>query len=390
MTTDKPRKLRRWPCAAALLLALAAASCRTRQVEGGPAPDNGTAQPSLFTLSQEQLSHIKTAQAKRATWSLTIRTTGTVDWDADHTSPAITQVSGPIARIVVDLGSPVAAGGPLLYVPSPDVTSAVATYRKALNRLDLAKRALDRSRDLLEHQAIARKDFEGAQADYNDAATEVESDLETLRILGIGKAQLDEAERQGASISPELVVRSPIAGVVVQKLVSPGQLIQAGSTTCFLISDVSTVWVQGHIYERDLASIRVGDRVEEATPSFAQVFHGVVSYIGVMTDPATRTTPVRIVTQNPGGALKKDMLVDATIHTSTRRNVLAVPASAVLHDSNNEPFVYQEVEPGKFARRMVVLGTPLDDQVEIVSGCKEGDRIVTEGAVFLEYAGSSQ
>ncbi len=390
MNTDKSRKLRRRLWTAALLLTLAAASCRTRQVEGESKKENAQAQPGLFTLSQEQLAHIKIGQAKRATWSLTVHTTGTVDWDADHTSPAITQVSGPIARIVADTGSWVAAGGPLLYVPSPDVTSGVAAYRKALNRLDLAKRALDRSRDLLEHQAIARKDLESAQADYNDAETEVESDLGTLRILGIGKAQLDEAERQGSSISPELVVRSPIAGVVIQKLVSPGQLIQAGATTCFLISDVSTVWVQGHIYEKDLASIQAGDAVEETNPSFAQVFHGVVSYIGAMVDPASRTTPVRIVTQNPGGLLKKDMLVDATIHTRTRRNVLAVPASAVLHDPDNQPFIYQEVEAGKFARRIVVLGTPLDDQVEIVSGCKEGDRIVAEGAVFLQFGGTSQ
>jgi cobalt-zinc-cadmium efflux system membrane fusion protein len=390
MTKHNIKIPRHWLGAAVLLLALASSSCRTRQVKGASAQDGGPAQPGLFTLSQEQLSHIKIAQAKRADWALTVRTTGTVDWDADHTSPAITQVSGPIARIVANTGSQVAAGDPLLYVPSPDVTGALSAYRKALNRLDLAKRALVRNRDLLEHQAIARKDFESVEADYNDAATEVESDRETLRILGIGKVQLDEAEQQGAYMSPELVVRAPISGVVVQKLVSPGQLIQAGNTTCFLISDVSTVWVQGHIYEQDLASIRVGDKVEETTPSSSQVFHGVISYIGVMVDPATRTTPVRIVTQNPGGALKKDMLVDATIHTTARRNVLSVPVSAVLHDPDNQPFVYQEVEPGRFARRAVVLGAPLDDQVEILSGCREGDRVVSEGAVFLEYAGNSQ
>jgi cobalt-zinc-cadmium efflux system membrane fusion protein len=336
------------------------------------------------------LGHIKIVPVKRTNWSLTVRTTGTVDWDADHTSPAITQVSGPIARIVVDLGSSVPLGGPLLYVPSPDVAGAVAAYRKAANRLDLAKRSLDRNKDLLDHQAIARKDLEGSQADYNDALTDLENSLQALQIMGISKDQIDAAQRQGAPINPEMVVRSPIAGVVVQKLVSPGQLIQAGSTTCFLISDVATVWVQGHIHEKDLASIRVGDAVEETNTSFTQVFHGVVSYLGAMLDPATRTTPVRIVTRNQGGLLRKDMLMDATIHTRTRENLLAVPASAVLHDADNQPLVYLESSPGRFSQREVVVGGQFDGQIEILNGCKEGDRVVSEGGVFLQFAGGNQ
>ena len=373
-----------------MILSLALAGCGGQKAPSGPAGAHDQVQPGLFTLAPDQLAHIQVVPVRRTDWSITVRTTGTVDWDADHTSPAITQVSGPIARIVVDLGSAVPFGGPLLYVPSSDVAGAVATYRKAANRLDLTKRSLDRNRDLLDHQAIARKDLEGAQADYNDALTDVENSLEALKIMRISKEQIDAAERQGAAINPEIVVRSPIAGVVVQKLVSPGQLIQAGNTTCFLISDVSTVWVQGHIHEKDLASIRVGDTVELTNTSFTEVFHGAVSYVGAMLDPATRTTPVRIVTRNPGGLLRKDMLMDTVIHTRTKRNLLAVPASAVLHDADNQPFVYLEAGAGKFAQREVVLGGQLDDQIEILSGCKEGDRVVSEGGVFLQFAGGNQ
>jgi cobalt-zinc-cadmium efflux system membrane fusion protein len=373
-----------------VILWLSLGGCGGQKAASDPPASHEQALPGPFTLTPDQLAHVKVVPVRRTDWSLTVRTTGTVDWDADHTSPAITQVSGPIARIAVDLGSAVPRGGPLLYVPSPDVAGAFASYRKAVNRLDLAKRSLDRSRDLLDHQAIARKDLEGAQADYNDALTDVENSLQSLKILGITKEQIDAAERQGAPINPEMVVRSPIGGVVVQKLISPGQLIQAGSTTCFLISDVSTVWVQGHIHEKDLASIRVGDTVEETNASFTEVFHGVVSYAGAMLDPATRTTPVRIITRNPGGLLRKDMLMDATIHTQTKRNLLSVPASAVLHDGDNQPFVYLETGPGKFAQREVVQGGQLDDQIEILSGCKEGDRVVSEGGVFLQFAGGNQ
>ena len=151
-------------------------------------------------------------------------------------------------------------------------------------------------------------------------------------------------------------MRAPIAGVVVQKLVSPGQVIQAGSTVCFMISDVSTVWVQGHIFDRDLPLVRAATRWRKPTPRSPAAFHGKVSYIGAFVDPATRTTPVRIVTHNPDGLLKKDMFVDAVIHTGTRSNVLVVPVSAVLRDEKNEPMVYVEAEPGKFAQRPVHIG----------------------------------
>ena len=373
-----------------LILALSLTGCGSEKTASAPPAAHEEVQPGLLTLTPDQLAHIKIVPVGRTNWSITVRTTGTVDWDADHTSPAITQVSGPISRIVADLGSAVPLGGPLLYVPSSDVAGDLAAYRKAANRLDLTGRSLERSRDLVAHQAIAPKELESAQADHNDALTDVENTLAALRIMGIGKEQVDAAQRQGAPINPEIVVRSPIAGMVVQKLVSPGQLIQAGSTTCFLISDVSTVWVQGHIHEKDLASIRVGDTVEQTNTSFTEVFQGVVSYVGAMLDPATRTTPVRIVTRNPGGRLRKDMLMDAVIHTRTRQNLLAVPASAVLHDADNQPFVYLETAPGKFAQREVVVGGQLDDHIEILSGCKEGDRVVAEGGVFLQFAGGNQ
>jgi cobalt-zinc-cadmium efflux system membrane fusion protein len=177
---------------------------------------------------------------------------------------------------------------------------------------------------------------------------------------------------------------------VVQKLVSPGQLIQAGATICFTLSDFSTVWVQGHVFDRDLPSVRIGDRVEESNLSSTQKFHGVLSYIGAMLDPATRTTPVRIVTLNPGGLLKKDMFVDAVIHTRTQKNILAVPVSALLRNEQNEPFVYVEVEPGKFAQRMVTIGAQQNDQQEILGGLKEGENVVSQGSVFLQFANSYQ
>jgi cobalt-zinc-cadmium efflux system membrane fusion protein len=367
-------------------------SCRSPQDTKAAASNESRSapQPGLFTVPREQLAHLRIVPVATSNWAIAIHTTGTVDFDADHTTQAITQVNGPISRILVDTGAQVKAGDPLLYVSSPDVANAISTYRKARNQEQLAQLTLNRTQVLLERGAVAEKDLEAAQAAFNDSATDVQNSLQALRIFGVTKQEIDQAEHQNVAISTELAVFAPIAGIVVQKLVSPGQLIQAGATTCFMISDVSTVWVQGHIFDHDLPSVRLGDTVEESNPAFAQKFHGVLSYIGSMADAATRTTPVRIVTENPAGLLKKDSFIDAVIHTRTQKNVLTVPVSAVLHDEQNEPFVYVEIQPGKFAQRLVSVGAQQNDQQEIVGGLKHGDNVVSEGSVFLQFANSYQ
>ena len=373
-----------------LTLILLQTDCTEKKSESNLPSEDQPIKPTLFTVSQQQLPHLRINPVQKTAWRISVQTTGTVDWDADHTTQAITQVSGPISRILVDNGSHVKAGDPLLYVASPDIANAVATYKKARDQQNLARVALDREKDLLNHGAAAAKDVESAEATYNDATTDVQNSLQALKIFAITPQELSDAERQAVPISSELAVRAPIAGTVVQKLVSPGQLIQAGATSCFMISDTSTVWVQGHIFDRDLPSVRAGDRVEETNSSFAQKFQGVVSYVGAMVDPDTRTTPVRIVTRNPGDLLKKDMYVEAVIHTKTEKNVIAVPLSAILRDEQNEPFVYVEVQPGRFARRQVTVGTQRDDSIEIRSGLKEGEEVVSQGSLFLQFANSYQ
>jgi cobalt-zinc-cadmium efflux system membrane fusion protein len=336
------------------------------------------------------MAHLKVITAGTKVWQSTVTTTGTVDWDADRTTQAITQVNGPITRILVDMGAKVSKGDPLLYVSSPDVANAVSAYRKAWNREALAKRIVDRMHDLLDRGAVATKDQEGSEADYNDARTDVQTSLQALRIFGITQQQIDQAQEQGTSISTELAVRAPIAGVVVQKLVSPGMVIQAGSTVCFMLSDTSTVWVQGHIFDRDLPFVRTGDTALETNPASARTFRGQVNYVGAFVDPATRTTPVRIVTQNPDGLLKKDMFVEASIHTGSQANVLAVPAAAVLRDDKNEPIVYVQASPGKFAQRSVTIGSLQDGMIAITSGLQKGEAVLADGSVFVQFAATIQ
>ncbi len=370
-----------------ILVLMLAAGCG-----GSPPPPaaSTTAQSGYLTVPPAQRAKLEVAPVATASWPTLVKTTGVVDFDGDQTTQVITQVSGPISRIVVDTGTRVKAGDPLLYVASADVANAVSAYRKAKNRVDQAKRTLAREKDLLEHQAIAVRELEDAQAAYNDAYSDLQASLDALHVYDLAPEDVNDAERQDASIRPELALRAPIAGTVVQKLVLPGQVIQAGSTLAFVISDMSTVWVQGHLYENDLTSVHAGDSVDVRLPALGETFRGTVSYIGAMLDPATRTTPVRITTRNPGGVLKKDQFVDLTIHDPAVRQELSVPSTAVLYDEQNMPFVYVQVRPGTFVQRLVKIGAQVGDRVQVVGGLKAGDPIVTQGSVFLQFASTYQ
>ncbi len=370
-----------------LTIGLSAAACGgASETSGSVATAAATAANGSFTVPDAQRSHVEIKTARLIDFQTTIRTTGTVDWDGDHTTQAITQVNGPITRIVVDLGTHVKTGDPLLYVASPDIAGAVSTYRKAVNRLNQAQRTLDRNKDLLAHKAIAQRDFDDSQSDYNDAATDVQTALQSLKILGVSDADLKAAEAQVGAVRAELPMRSPIDGVVVQKMVFPGQFIQAGTTQAFTISDNSTVWVQAHLFDRDVSSIAVGEEAEIRNTAFPDVFHGKVTSVGELLDPATRTTLVRIVTANPKGILKKDLFVDVSIAGPTRHKVLVVPTTAVLYDEQNLPFVYVDTGQGRFEQRTVSIGTQQGAETEITSGLKADDRVVGQGSLFLQFA----
>jgi cobalt-zinc-cadmium efflux system membrane fusion protein len=373
-------------------LGLTVAGCGGTRQDAASAAQDGAEKNAAgyFTVPDQQLPHLQLVPASQTTWTTAFHTTGTVDWDNDKTTQAITQVSGPVTRILVDAGARVKRGDVLLYVSSPDMANAVSAYRKAKNRLDLAKRNLDRNKDLLNHEAISQREFESVEADYNDAATDVQTALQALKVLDVSAQDLVEAEQQNVAIHPELAMRAPISGTVVQKLVLPGQVIEAGATPAFVISDVSTVWVQGHVYEKDLRSIHKGDTVEMRNASFPSVFRGTVTYIGDMLDPATRTTPVRIVTANTEGLLKKDLFLDITVTDNSQRSALVVPTSSVLYDEQNFPFVYVQVQHGQFAQRQVTLGTQQKDQVEVLNGLKPGEQVVSQGGLFLQFANSFQ
>lgn len=183
---------------------------------------------------------------------------------------------------------------------------------------------------------------------------------------------------------------APIAGEIVERDVSPGQLLQAGATQAFLISDMSTVWILANIYQNDLAYVHSGDPVAVTTDSYPDTFHGQISYISPALDPNTRTLQARLVIDNPGGKLKKDMYCVAVVTAGVISNAIQVPDAAVLRDDVNEPFVYVESIEGQFGKRPVQIGESQNGKTEILKGLSAGEKVVGDGSLFLQFANSLQ
>jgi len=342
--------------------------------------------PELFTIPSEQMSHVQVLTVQTTTLTRTLRLTGAVAYNSFRTTPVITQVSGPISRIVVVPGQNVHQGEPMLYVASPDYSQLRTNYLKAKAAYVLAQKASVRARDLYEHHAIAEQNLEQAQAAEVQASGDLVAAEAALKVMGVTDP---DALIQGPS-SFEVPLKAPVRGLVVEQDVSAGQLIQPGTTQCFMISDISTVWVLVNVYQKDLPYVNVGNEVKIQTDTYPEAFHGRISYVAASLDPSTRTLPARVETNNPGEKLKKDMYVVAMVNAGTIPNAIALPDAAVLRDSENQPFVYAAVSANQFGRRSVTLGESLNGKTEITSGLKAGDRVIGDGSLFLQFANSLQ
>jgi membrane fusion protein, heavy metal efflux system len=348
--------------------------------------DSNSGNPALFTIPQDQMSHVQVLTIQPSTLTRSLRLTGAVAYNNFRTTPVITQVSGPVSRITVVPGQKVQKGQPMLYVASPDYSQLRTNFLKARDAYALAQKADTRAKDLYEHHAIAEQNLEQADSAEVQAGGDLASAEAALKVMGI----TDPDALVKSPPSFEVPVLAPIGGEVVEQDVSVGQLIQPATTQCFMISDTSNVWVLVNIYQKDLPYVRIGDSVEIQTDTYPQVFHGRISYVAASLDPTTRTLQARIDTENPGQKLKKDMYVTAVVKAGTIQNAIAVPDSAILRDNVNQPFVYAENGSNQFGMRSVTLGESLQGQTQITGGLKPGDRVVGDGSLFLQFANELQ
>jgi membrane fusion protein, heavy metal efflux system len=343
---------------------------------------------SLFTVPQVQMAHVQVVSVQKSTLPRVLRLTGAVAYNAFMTTPVFSAIGGPVHELLVTPGQTVRKGQPLLTVNSPDYSAARSNYIKARDAYLLADKFFNRAQDLFNHGAIALADFQQAESTRTQAQADLQSSEDALRVLGVNDPE--SLANNPPKTTAQIPVLAPVGGVIVERLVGPGQLLQAGATQVFTISNMSTVWVLVNVYQSEMAYVHLGDRVDVNTDSYPQVFHGRISYIASALDPNTRTLQARIVTENPGQKLKKDMYVTASVNAGAIANALTVPDAAVLRDAENQPFVYVQSlsKPNEFARRLVQAGDSHAGLTQITSGLKEGEHVVGDGSLFLQFKNS--
>lgn len=362
-----------------------AAESKNAATNTGSGAADSASPRSTHTLTPEQRQRIHLVTEESVTFQPIVEATASVAFNGDRTTSVLSPVSGPATRIVGLPGMNVTRGQPLAYVSSPDFADAVATYRKAQTAYKNAKRIADRDSALFQNDALARGELEQAQADAAAAEADLEAALQDLRALGVEESQLTTP---GRTATMEAIIRAPLAGTVVEKLISEGQLLQAGSTPCFTVTDLSTMWVMANVFANELHDVAVGQTVQIYAGGSDKPVTGKVDYIASLADPGTNAVSVRIVAPNRDQLLRRDLFVRVEIRSNVAHHGLLVPVAAVLLDDQSLPYVFIANKAGGYTRRRITRGHRVGSQFEVTSGLVAGDQVVSEGALFIQFAES--
>ncbi len=315
-----------------------------------------------------------------------LETTGKAQFNEERLVRVNAPVTGRVVEVPARPGDVVEPGQRLLILDSPDLGAAKADYAKAVSDLERAEAAVKLVRELFEVKAIPAKDLRGAENEYQKAGAERERAASRLRTLGVPDARFKEIAAR-ADTATRVVVTAPRSGVVVERNVSPGQVVSYGQSdtpvNLFVIADLSTMWVLADVYEPDIPKVRLGQPVTVTLPCCpGDRYEGRVIYVSDSVDKETRTVKVRAVVPNRGRTLKAEMFVKVAIDTGATK-VLTLPESAV-HREGGQTFVFVETGKDEYERRPVKLGADLNGSVEVLGGVRPEDRVVSTGSILLK------
>ena len=360
-------------------------------------------------MSPSQLATLKVEAVSGGDGWQQTAATGMIAVDETHATPVFLPYSGQVMQVMVQQGATVAQGQPLLTLRTSDVVDArnalfgaAATRASALAASKLAEENLKRQEQIYRTAGGALRDYEqarndavAAQAALRSAEAALGAARDKLEIFG--KSQGEIARLEGArdvnGYHPETTFRAPIGGVIASRAVSPGQFVQVGGTTPVLtIANPGQVWLVAQLAESDAPHVHLGDRVDVTVSAFpGRVFQAVVDNIASALDPQSHRLPVRATIANPDGALKPQMFANFTIRhqdsaPANGRPVMSVPAQAVIRE-NDTARVWIQISANRFRCVDVTLGDSHNGRVDVKSGLKGGEKVVTTGAIFVNEAG---
>lgn len=375
---------------------------RRKAASSADSPRELSRDPNIVELNEQSRRSINLKVAEVAERQLlrTVTATGVVGADQSRVAHVFPLARGIVERVDVQLGDRVRGGQPLLEYDNIELGQLIGEFLKLkgdLERIEaqqqVAQKVFDRARALVQVEGISRQELELRQAEYQQATAAVEAQRadasrveEQLHRFGMDDQQigaLGQSPHGTHRTATHNTLRAPFSGIITKYDVSPREVVDR-EKELFTIVDTSTVWVQADVYEKDLGSVRSGGKALIRVASYpSETFTGTITYISDFLDPASRTAKIRCVVANTDGRLKLEMFATVEIPTVESRTALTVPASA-LQQVDSDTVVFVERDPTHFEKRVVQVGEHNNEWIEVLSGVRKGEQVVTGGSFSLK------
>jgi cobalt-zinc-cadmium efflux system membrane fusion protein len=329
----------------------------------------------VFPAGSPQLAQIVTAEVQPRR-DMTMRFNGRLVWNEDRTVRVLAPFGGRVMSIAVRPGDRVKAGDTLAVLAAPELGSAQAEARKAEQDYALAEKSFARVRELYDAGVAPAKDFQAAQADLARTEAERQRTREKLRLYG--KTQ---------SVDQTFRLKSPIAGVVVERNLNPGQEVRPdsqGDKGLFVVSDPSRLWFLLDLAEKDIGLVKAGAQVMLSATSLGEErVAGRIVHVAEQVDPQTRTVKVRGTVDAADRRLKAEMYVVAELRLPVQGGFVVVPSAVFLRGERH--YVFVDAGGGRFERRAVEVGPLTGEGQVVLRGLDASDKVVSDGSLLLEH-----
>ncbi len=339
----------------------------------------------LVILSAESIKQIKleteTVSLQPFTGYLTIP--AKVITNQDNEAQIGSLVQGRVHQVFVKIGDYVKAGQVLMTVEGLDVGEIKAGYLIAKAALDYAKANYERQQKLFDEKIGSQKTLLESKAEYDKANAEFEAEDKKIHSVGLSDEDVTDAKISEEHTSGTLPIKSSINGVVVERNVVIGQLVDA-TTNAFKVINTNTVWVDGQIYEKDITKINRKTNALFTSETYRnEKFNGRIIYIGQTVDEQTRTITVRSEFSNANNKLRPQMFGELKIPVGVNAKAIMIPAEAVVKEAEQE-YAFVQTSDSTFEQRKVITGSSVDNRIEIKEGLREGEKVVSKGVFYLK------
>jgi cobalt-zinc-cadmium efflux system membrane fusion protein len=328
----------------------------------------------ILSQNSPKRAYIKEAIVETVQRPLMDPVTGTLTYDEARTARVSSPIGGRVTGAIAALGTHVHVGDTLAELDSPELGQAQSDYAGALADLNLADRAFQRMQELYANGIAPRKDQEQAQDNVARARSEAERARLRLANLGVRNGRTDN----------RFVLHAAITGAITERNINPGMEVRSDlSVPLFVISDLSSLWVQMSVFEKDIGLIHVGAKVLVRVPAYpGETFTATVSYISQIVEDTTRTVKVRCILPNADNRLLPAMYAAIEVQSDPNDKAVVVPLTALFTEDESD-WLFVAIGDGLYQKRPVNAGLRLKDRAVILEGLNPGDRLVVDGALLL-------